>query len=476
MYSLYSGYTLNMKTQRPQIINSRMEGLEERTSIGSFLATAAIAAPIAVGAAYALPAIVCAAEPGKAADSNSNIPNVPAPILGDANQAPAALAQPTEKTPDYSIKGRGEETLSRDDAGRDSFWFRSTLDACGLKDQSEVRIYDNQIGKETPKGEVHEHYISGGIRSPLMDFGGTKNLFVLYGNEGDKEGAGIETKHLIGNFGIGLTAEQASKTKFQGESTRLGFGLDYKINDWLTAGAGFDTVETSSGVTNYYTGKLFAEATKADRVGVGFRSAVSEVDTLNSVIADWMHSGKNEAWGTRSFARFDWNNDTNYRSGSLVSILAQNPTFIRGDFTWFDSAYLLEDRGNGGLLAPPSSVEDPINTETPFLNRRADHGFVGQFLGKWTDAAGIHSSSLRGDIGYTFSAFDLGGFKIKPGAVIFDQYDAKDGTKPVNKYGTSFIVDFGKVFGGNVAWETTASQSSNSASDFFTGFSWTRRW
>lgn len=127
------------------------------------------------------------------------------------------------------------------------------------------------------------------------------------------------------------------------------------------------------------------------------------------------------------------------------------------------------------------SVADQSVTyaEAVHLNNRAKEGVVGQVIGSLSDNAGINSSSIRGDIGYTFKKFDFGGFGVKPGVLVFGKYDQCDGKDPVGKFGASGIVDFGKIkFLGNAnaCFEVTGSRSSDNSSEIYSGLSLRWRW
>ena len=242
----------------------------------------------------------------------------------------------------------------------------------------------------------------------------------VFGNFGDKEGAGIEPVLTIGGTELTAVAEHSKTT----DTDRFGAGLDQKFGS-ITLGAGFDKVSSNE----YGLVKAIVDFEK-DQFGTAFRRNNQTED--NSVIAFHCHYGKQEKFGDRTYVKYDWNNQTDNKTICFDSILAQNPTLSA-----FSSPWLVGRGSAEGGMFNTSIVENSISAERTPLNDRSKNGIVADISGRVAeDAEGSHTGNVRLDAGYTFSETH----GIKPGAMAFYSHDISGDN--AHKAGASAIVRY----------------------------------
>ncbi|MBI2629649.1 hypothetical protein HYW76_00965 [Candidatus Pacearchaeota archaeon] len=266
--------------------------------------------------------------------------------------------------------------------------------------------------------------------APWIKFGGLEASVNMFGVAGGKEGIGTETKFSIKPCTLFLNYEESM---IKGDNpTRIGGALDTKIEN-TTFGFGFDQTN-SPVIRNALNFKVFSDVTGNDQLG----AAYNRIDNpeMNSVAAYWLHHNKDNAkWGTRTWGKFDWSNESDCKALTLDSIWAQNPTMpsVCGDF--------IVDRGslNGGMYNR-GVVMNPLQVERFPLIARTKNGFAGEIKFFATDKAGILTSSVFGELAYRFPLPEIFEQKTLLGFSISDQYSLEPRQ---NVVGGSMLLDVG---------------------------------
>jgi len=244
----------------------------------------------------------------------------------------------------------------------------------------------------------------------------------VFGSFGDKEGIAIEPTVTFGGTKITAIAEHSKTT----DTDRFGAGIDQKVGN-VTFGAGFDKVSSNE----YGLVKAIVDF-KSNQLGTAFRRNEETKD--NSTIAFWCHYGKQEKAGTRTWVKYDWNDETQNKTVCFDSIIAQNPTLSA-----FSSPWLVGRGSTESGMYNPTVNENALGAERVPLNDRSKGGVVADISGRAAEAAdGAHTGNLRLDAGYTFS--ETRG--IKPGALAFYLHDISGDN--VHKAGASALLKYKK--------------------------------
>lgn len=360
---------------------------------------------------------------------------------------------------EYNVFGgartRLEVTSGENAVGQNYQNIKSTVGLSDNRGCEWFRIYDNQC----KTGDVNQHWTSAGVALPPIKLGDWGFSSCLFGSTGDREGLGTQ---IVANNDRWTITGNLERAEIPTEATRVGIGADYKVNDWLTVGAGFDQVENSSGTTNNYFGKAVVMVTPKDRIGVAFRSSDLEGSVTNTVLGSYAHYGKDEKWGTRTHGMYTWNNDTDFKNFGFCSIVAQNPTLGNLSCGW------LEGRARSDMFDTPVVDGSVDVAERCPLNYRSKNGWVFQADGGMTSKPNFESYFVSGTAGYTFEKINLGGISVKPGVLGFVRYDSCNGENK-STVGASGIFDFGKIFGGDACFEITGKTGSDGSSEIYSG-------
>ncbi|MFA7708384.1 MAG: hypothetical protein WCX73_05530 [Candidatus Pacearchaeota archaeon] len=329
-----------------------------------------------------------------------------------ASNLHAEQAKPIENSePKYSVRLRLENN-----SGEQLNVFRSTLGVAPFnekgynKGQEFLRIY-NFTGRQNKKSV---EYTNWGFSLPQFKIGDLENTVTLFGLTGDRNGFGVQTKHTLGKWDLFLNTEK--ETLKDGDSKRIGLGLDYNAGGDINPGIGFDRVETAKGITNYMFGKVVVNVTNTDQIGAGL-SLASGFDKTNTLATYYMHHGPNEKWGTRTRTCYDWNNETDSSGLSFESIIVERPTFSRNA-----SGPAVVGRSQGDLMSKQIVDAANLAIERVPLADRSKGGIISRVAGNFRDKAGIKSGYLEGDLGYSFKEND----GIKPSAYGFYRTDFSD--------------------------------------------------
>jgi hypothetical protein len=256
-------------------------------------------------------------------------------------------------------------------------------------------------------------------------------------NSGDKEGYGVEATRNLGDLSVTVNAEENATS----DSQRAGAGADYAIGD-LTIGAGFDNIKTSGKEANQELIRAYRTLEK-DQFGAGLRKQ----EESNSADTFWCHF--NDSVGHRTYAKCDWNDETEDKCIVFDSIVAQNPTFSTASSPWFTGR-------NAGDMFDRTTIENPNSPERVPVNNRSKKGLVGEI--KYTDAERetkdgvVRTQNVRVDAGYTFPQVSLGNLKFKPGIITIYNKCFENPSKDCA--GLSGIVNC-----GDFTLEATASRS-----------------
>jgi len=244
--------------------------------------------------------------------------------------------------------------------------------------------------------------------------GAQSHGLTLIRNSGDKDGFGATYDQKFGDYKINATAEKRTS----GENVeRFGAGLDYTLGS-MTVGAGLDEVDGKR-----QSLVKIVSTQDNDQFGAGYRS----LDDLNSASTFWCHFGPKEEVGTRTYAKYDWNNNNSDSCIVFDSIIAQHPTLGAGSSPW------IVGRESGDMY-DPSINENPHSPERVPVNIRSKGGLVGEIKYIETSKDGAETRTLRTDAGFTTK---VGG--ATAGALAFHTADLDNSRN--NSAGASAIVD-----------------------------------
>ena len=130
-----------------------------------------------------------------------------------------------------------------------------------------------------------------------------------------------------------------------------------------------------------------------------------------------MHYGKEKPLGARTRIRYDWNNETDFRTVDFESIIAENPTFSKnGSGPW------IVGRNQSDMYSAQLFNAPTLKIEGSPVGARARHGIAGRIKGSFKDKAGENSGYLLGEAGYTFKG-DRG---IQPNLTGFYRRDVSE--------------------------------------------------
>ena len=260
---------------------------------------------------------------------------------------------------------------------------KETLEAGMGNTMSRTYIYDGDKGKYTA--------------TSLNNW----DLGSVYATFGDKRGVGVEPDLVLGNWHLIGTFERDLKNN----QDRRGAEVNRTIGN-TTLGVAYDNVAGRE--------SKIANIIVRDLPNI-YGGALKQGDDCDSALAFYGHFGPKEAWGTRTWVKYDDVHATDAKVFTFDSIFAQNPTFFEiphiSSYTFLVSRNSIE----GGLLGK-TLVENPNSTERQPLNSRAKHGFVSEVSGAATTLDnGKLAGNARLDAGYTFDPI----VGVKPGFEVF---------------------------------------------------------
>jgi len=285
------------------------------------------------------------------------------------------------------------------------------------------RVTQETVGVGNNKGEYFRAYNFGGTdNNPEFSAAAVSQSFgnsttTVFGSTGDKQGEGLETSYDFGDLTLRANLEKSEANQFSQDATRIGGGAEYTLTDKLRIGAGFDRIHDAKGESNAGLVNVIYDPTNTDQLLGAFRTCQTDTRVDNSVIGAWTHYGKDESWGTRTWGKYDWNNQNEDTSFSWDSIWAQNPTFLKDISTVF-----LVRNERGGMYNAPV-VTDALETERTPLGNRSKGGIVADFSGKVNDTSVGTTGNARVDLGYKFPKFALGSASFQPTLTGFYNFD-----------------------------------------------------
>lgn len=261
------------------------------------------------------------------------------------------------------------------------------------------------------------NYTAEGIKVPEFTIGDVKNRAIIYGAEGDKEGAGFESWHKLGKddlVTITLDAERLTEPIY---GTHLGGGIDYKLTNNLQVGVGYDNIKTSAGNTdqilvngiynfgnNLVAGAAFVTKTNLDD---------SRTNTIQASLLKY-----DKELGARFIGSYTWNDEKDSRSLNGELIIAQNHTLGAGKdaVSWTVSNHLREDPSFPENIVPQSIS---VAEFTPMAHRSFS-GLAFAIDGGITQVEDKTFGTLHPQIGYKFPSevFGVklgisGGYKVQ---------------------------------------------------------------
>lgn len=250
-------------------------------------------------------------------------------------------------------------------------------------------------------------YVHQGDSGDFTSLAGQSKLGTAFTSFGDKKGIGAELPINYRNATLTVNAEQLEATPK--DSTRLGAAFNYKLGK-ATLGVAQDQIETA-GTNRIQNLVNIVYDQKTDQFGAAFLAK----EEARSADAFWCHYGKDEAWGTRTYGKYDWNNQNSDNCITLDSITAQNPTFSSVSSPW------IVDRGSTGAgMYNQGLVENPFASERVPLNNRSKKGAVTEIKYTASEKSEVLDRTLRLDAGYTFPQVG----KFKPGVLAIYSHNA----------------------------------------------------
>jgi len=248
------------------------------------------------------------------------------------------------------------------------------------------------------------HGDTGDYLTPAL----TTSLGTVFANTGDKSGVGVEVPIKFGDTKLTLNAEGA-----RNGARRIGAQITQKFGD-LSTSLAYDQVHTREGNRNQILMNTIYTMPN-DQVGAAFvKSGLGSDLSGNSANAFWCHFGPKEKFGTRTWAKYDWNDDNGNTKLTWSSINAQNPTF-----SIFSSPWLVDRTASGDMYAM-GVVENGLAAERVPLGCRSKEGFVSEISGCITRGE-KESQSIKLEGGYTFAP--VGGIKSSVTTFYSGSYD-----------------------------------------------------
>ena len=306
-----------------------------------------------------------------------------------------------------------------------------------------------------------------GVRIPEFKIGSLKNTGTIFGVVADedlnKRGIGFETQHTLNDLTLLLNAERAYSN---GEDpTRLGIGLDWRVNKDWAVGIGFDKHNTAKGAANNYFGKVVYKPTSKDEVGLGVIISELNSEQIKTLAGYWLHQGKG-TWGTRNYARYD-NLPNGKETLFFQSIIAQDCYKLgpkAGDF--------LVGRGSEENLGPVV-VENAFLPETAPAPNRTSKGFFSLISGNLIEDNGSQSGDVRLQAGYKIPI--VNGLNVSPYGIYSQAF--KEGSARTQRAGAGILVNV-NVLGVPLTLDANVSDSTSHGSnpDAFFGMQYIVKW
>lgn len=305
--------------------------------------------------------------------------------------------------PSYEVRTRFERTEDQNDTKNLSkFTLGVTPLRSGEGNTETFRAYEYQGDKV--------HYFTASAKIRAFSLAGITNDITFLGSTGTREDIGAKQVLTFGDFKLDMEAEQ-ERTAL-GKSSRLGGGLDYYLNQW-TFSVGFDSVSTPKDNINSPSASVMCDITKNDQAGIGFKRTMAENDSVNSIAGFYMHWGKDATWGTRTSAKYSWNEKKDIETFTWQSIM------LTGVPTFSHNYGALATRRDYGYWFASDVAENPVETvERQYPGKRTKGGIVLQSDGQITINQGVMLGYLKNHFAYTFP---LGKGNFSPG--LFQRYD-----------------------------------------------------